>query len=506
MSAYTVAEVIRKTRTTVRGRDAIAVVAGDCRITYAELDERTTRLADALHAEGFQHGDRIGMLLGNRREWLETFFAVGKLGGVVVPLNHLLRTPELAEILADCDARWLVFEPVHATTVAQLAAGRRLIGTEPASPGVLDIEGLIARGRPDPPGTLPSAAAADDLLLLQYTSGTTGMPKGVMHTHSTVLWNSMHQLVDYAVTDEDVWLVVPALCWAAGLHDLTLATLWAGGRIVLGPTTGFDPARMLRMIEDEDVTGALLVPTVLKRVLGEPAFDGEHLKSLRLILSGGEPVPESSLAEMQRRLPDCDVRQAYGMSEFPTLMLCLTPADAARHPGSTGKACSAADIRVVDDQGLDADPGEIGEIICRSPANMLGYWNRPEATDATLVDGWLHTGDLARVDEDGFVYVCGRKKDMIITGGLNVYPAEVERAIAEHPSVIEAAVVGRPDPDWGEVGAATVVLRELGSVDETELRDYLQSRIATFKVPRAFVLTTEPLPRTTSGKVQKFRL
>jgi fatty-acyl-CoA synthase len=499
MSSYTLAEVLRKTRTSPQNRDAIAVVSEARSATYAELDDRTDRLADALRAEGFAHGERLGLLMGNRVEWLEIFFAVAKLGGVLVPLNHLLRPTELAEILEDCGATWLAFEPDFSDTANQLQSGRRLLG-------IGDLEDLIARTPSPPAGARVNTARAEDLFLLQYTSGTTGTPKGVMHTHSTVLWNTIYQNVDQQMCRDDVWLVVPALCWAAGLHDYALATLWAGGRVVLGPTSGFDPARLLKTIEAERITGAVVVPTVLKRVLAAPEIDQHDLSSLRLLLSGGEPVPVPALEEMQRRLPDCAVCQGYGMSEMPTVMTVLQPHDAAARYGSAGKSCFIAELRVVDEQGLDTAPGEVGEIICRSPANMIGYWNKPEATAATLVDGWLHTGDLAKVDEDGFIYIAGRKKDMIITGGLNVYPAEVERAITEHPAVVESAVVGKPSPDWGEVGAATVVLHEAGSLDEATLVAYLNERLAKFKLPRSFTLTTEPLPRTTSGKVQKFKL
>jgi fatty-acyl-CoA synthase len=510
MNGFTVAEMLRKARTCPQDPDAVAVIAEGGSITYAELDERTDRLADALRAEGFTHGERLGLLMGNRIEWLELFFAFAKLGGVVVPLNHLLRPPELAEILEDCGATWLAFEPAYSAAASQLSQRRRLVCTEPGevSSPVLRIADLLTRAVPAPVPAVASAprAHAEDLLLLQYTSGTTGAPKGVMHTHATVLWNSYHQIVDYGVTADEVWLVVPALCWAAGLHDLALPTLWAGGKVVLAPVTGFDPARLLKTVEAERVTGTLLVPSVLKRVLAAPEIDQHDLSSLRYVLSGGEPVPVSALEDMQRRLPGCRVSQVYGMSEFPTLMLRLDADDAPDRQGSTGRACSIAEIRVVDQHAADVAAGEVGEIICRSPATLIGYWNKPEATAAALVDGWLHTGDLATVDADGFVYICGRQKDMLITGGLNVYPAEVERAIAEHPAVIEAAVIAKPDPDWGEVGRATVVLHEPNSLDESTLTEHLRARLATFKLPRTYSFTTEPLPRTTSGKVQKFRL
>jgi len=214
----------------------------------------------------------------------------------------------------------------------------------------------------------------------------------------------------------------------------------------------------------------------------------------------------TAIEDAQRKLPNCAVLQVYGMSEFPTMMSYLPAEDAVRKLGSAGRACSAAELRIVDDKGNDVPPGVVGEIICRSPANMIGYYNRPEATKAALAGGWLHTGDLATYDEEGYIFISGRAKDMIISGGLNVYPAEVERVLAQHDDVIEAAVVGKPDDKWGEVGDALVVVRPGATVTEDELLEHMRAELANYKIPKRITLTTEPLPRTTSGKVQKFRV
>jgi fatty-acyl-CoA synthase len=511
VDSYTVADLLRKPRCAYRvNPDRVAVRFGSRQLTYDELDERSDRLASALRAHGFVKGDRVGVLLYNRLEWVETFFALAKLGGVVVPINYLLKPQEVSYIADDAGLGWLIYEQELSALVGEtrkIHSGiRGYVGVETvdAPADVLDYEVLIASGEHHPDALPPAEVRADDLLVLQYTSGTTGQPKGAMHTHSTVQWNSFHQIVDYGVTADEVYLVVPALCWAAGLHYIALATLWRGGRVVLNPSTGFDPAEFLATVQRERITSVLLVPTVLKRVLAEPTFDTHDLSSLRLICSGGEPVPVTALEEMRNRLPACDLVQSFGMSEFPCVMAYLEPRYAAAKLGSTGRSSSAAELRVVDENGHEAPPGEAGEIICRSPASMIGYYRRPEATAATLVDGWLHTGDLGYVDDEGFIYVAGRAKDVLISGGLNVYPAEVERVIAQHPAVHEAAVIGVPDDQWGEIGHAVVVLHPSGQLTETELRDYLGTELAKYKIPKRWTLRQEPLPRTTSGKVQKF--
>ena len=417
---------------------------------------------------------------------------------------------EVEHVLQDSGATWVVYEQALASTLQNssgAASARRFIqvddgdgvGAAHEAFEVVVASGSCAEFVPD-----GYCVVSDDLLLLQYTSGTTGVPKGAMHTHSTVLWNSIHQVIDFGITSDEVFVVVPALCWAAGLHDLALATLWCGGRIVLSPSTGFTPQRFLETLDVEGVTAAFLVPTVLKRVLADPTFEQHDLSRLRIICSGGEPVPITSIDDLHTKLPTCSLLQCYGMSEFPTMMLIVEARDARRKIGSTGRACSAAEVRVVTSRGADVAPGEVGEIICRSPANMLGYYGNDDATSSTIVDGWLHTGDLATVDDEGFVFVSGRSKDMIISGGLNVYPAEIERVISQHPAVAEAAVIGLPDETWGEVGVGIVVLTE--ALSETELAEYLRQELATYKVPRELHFRDSPLPRTTSGKVQKFKL
>ena len=506
MNNYTIADVLRKTRTSQRvNKDRVAVHFGERAITYEELDERSDRLASGLMREGFRKGDRAVVMMHNRPEWIEIFFALAKLGGVLVPVNHLLREREVEHILNHSAATWVITEDRFWSLFEGIRAagdGRSYVTMDADAAGVLDYEAVVSSGSRE----ISVDVDVNDLFLLQYTSGTTGQPKGAMHTHSTVLWNAFYQLPEFGVTADDVYMILPALGWIAGFHDFALATLWSGGQLVLHPTGNFDAETFARTVERHRVTTVLLVPTVLRRVLAYDGLESHDLGSLRLILSGGEPVPVSDIHTLHGRLPTCHLQQAYGMSEFPTMMLWLSAEDATWKAGSVGRACRAAEVRIVDESGADTEVDEVGEIICRSPACTVGYYQDEEATSATLAGGWLHTGDLARVDADGYVYITGRAKDMILTGGLNVYPAEIEQLIDKRPEVQEVAVIAVPHAEWGEIGKAIVVLKPGQELDEATLLASLKQELATFKVPRIVEFTDTPLPRTMSGKVQKFML
>ena len=506
MNNYTIADVLRKTRTSQRcNTDRVAIHFGERSITYEELDERSDRLASGLLREGFRKGDRAAVMMHNRPEWIEIFFALAKLGGVLVPVNHLLREREVKHILDHSGAAWVLTEnrfwPLF-DGMRNGEDGRSYVNMDADVTGALAYESVVASGSRD----ISVDVDVNDLFLLQYTSGTTGRPKGAMHTHSTVLWNAFYQLPEFGVTADDVYLILPALGWIAGFHDFALATLWSGGQLVLHPTGNFDAENFSETVERHGVTTVLLVPTVLRRVLGYEGLERHDLSSLRLILSGGEPVPVKDIHTLHSRLPSCHLQQAYGLTEFPTMMLWLSAEDATSKAGSVGKACRAADVRIVDEMGADTSVDEVGEIICRSPACMVGYFEDAEATATTLAGGWLHTGDLARVDKDGYVFITGRAKDMILTGGLNVYPAEIEQLIEERPEVHEAAVIAVPHSEWGEIGKAIVVLKPGYELDESTLLTWLKQELATFKVPRIVEFSQTPLPRTMSGKVQKFLL
>jgi fatty-acyl-CoA synthase len=501
---FTLGDLTSKMSSTRSGSaEDIALVFEERRWTYGELDERIGRLTAGLLDAGFRHGDTAAVIAHNRPEWVELFFAIARIGGVFVPVNFFLAGAEIEFILKNSGASWVFCEQPFRDVldlVATAGTSRRYVTFD--ADGEHGYEDLIAdRTEPIQPNVRP-----EDLFTLLYTSGTTGLPKGAMHSQATVLWNSYHQIADFQMTADDTWLTMSSLCWGAGFHDLTLATWWAGGKVVLKESTGFEPARFAALVEAEGVNRTLLVPSALRVVVQSAHSYGAALQGLGHVLCGGEPVPVTLLEQARTSLPDCQVSQVYGLSEFPSLMLLLEPEVAAARVGSAGKACGIATVRVVDDEGRDIAGDEVGEIICRSPAVMLGYLGLPEASAETLRGNWLHTGDLARLDSQGYVYIVGRAKDMYISGGLNVYPAEVERVIAACPGIVETAVVGVPDEQWGEAGHAIVVLEPGAALEEEDLRAFLEPKLAKYKLPRSVDFRPTPLPRTLSGKVQKAEL
>ncbi len=498
-------------------REQEALIFRSARISYGELHDRAAKLADALAKDGFAKGERVAVLLKNDPAWLDVFFAVCALGGVLVPVNYLLRASEIAFVLEDSGARTLVcgddLAEVASEALAEVpAVERRLVvadaGGEPgpgasALAGARDLAVFAAGAEP----VLPEVAIdLHDPNLIQYTSGTTGFPKGATHSVSTLMWNSFHQIGDFGVTPAERYLCVPALCWAAGLHDFTLAALWVGGTVVLNPSGNVTIEGLLETFERERVTRVLLVPTILKQLVEFPDLKKADLSALGQVLTGAEPVPVPVIERFQEVLPDVTLIQGYGMSEGPTVATALRPEDALRKVGSCGKPVTNLELRVVDEEDRDVPPGETGEVLTRSPATMVGYWNREDATAETLRGGWLHTGDLGFLDEEGFLTINGRKKDMFISGGLNVYPAEIEAVILRDPAVAEVAVFGVEDPRWGEIGRAVALPKPGRTLDPAALEARCREALASYKVPKSFVLADAPLERTASGKIQKFKV
>ncbi|MYX45940.1 long-chain-fatty-acid--CoA ligase [Streptomyces sp. SID89] len=483
----------------------VAVVHGDREWTYRQLHERVLRLAHALRGLGVGHGDRVAYLGPNHPAFLEALFAAGALGAVFVPLNSRLTAPELAFNLADSGSSVLIHAPEQAAAAGAAATGtgtRRIAVSGPdvplhEDPGTLDYETLLAAADTAP---LDEPVALDDPCMIMYTSGTTGRPKGAVLSHANITWNSVNVLVDLDLAGDEVTLVAAPLFHTAGLNMTCLPTLLKGGRVVL--LGAFDPDRVLELIETLRVTYLFGVPAMYDAMAARPRWADADLSSLRTLTCGGAPVPERTLAAYRAR--GLALGQGYGMTEASPGVLFLDRERIFAKAGSAGVPHFFTDVRVAGPDGRDVAPGEPGEILVSGPHVMTGYWGLPRQTaDAFTPDGgWLRTGDVARLDEDGYAYVVDRVKDMYISGGENVYPAEVEDALLGHPAVAECAVVGVPDPRWGEVGRAVVVLRPGARADEAGLLAHLHGRLAKYKIPKSVVLV-ETLPRTASGKLAK---
>ncbi|MEV8308689.1 long-chain fatty acid--CoA ligase [Streptomyces flavidovirens] len=472
-----------------------ALIHQDRHVTYAGLHDRTTRLAHALHDLGVRRGDRVAYLGPNHPSFLETLFAAGLLGAVFVPLNTRLAAPEIAHQLTDSGARTLVHAPslYDATDSPEGPVQTRIeVGAR--------YEQLLDEASGDP---VDEPVTLDDTCVIMYTSGTTGRPKGAMLTHGNLTWNAVNVLIDQDLAADETALVSAPLFHTAGLNMLTLPVLLKGGTCVLAES--FDAAGTLDLIEEHRVTVMFGVPAMFGQVARQPRWADADLSSLRGLNCGGAPVPTSLIATYQKR--GLTFQQGYGMTEAAPGTLFLDAEHALSKAGSAGVPHFFTDVRLVrtDTDLSPAGVGEPGEILVSGPNVMPGYWGLPQETAAVLSDGWFRTGDIARADADGYIQVVDRAKDMIISGGENIYPAEVEDALLAHPDIEECAVIGVPDEKWGEVPRAVVVVREGTRPDPDEILASLAGRVAKYKIPKSVVVTDE-LPRTASGKLLKPRV
>ena len=487
--------------------DRTAIICDDQRQTYADVRDRACRAARALRGLGVGRGDRVAYLGRNQPSLAEVLFGAGALGAVFVPLNFRLAAPELAQIISDCGPDVLIFDTAFTEVVAALrdrVPVRHLVGTghgDGGTPGYADLLADVAGGPLDEP------AGLDDLCMIQYTSGTTGRPKGVQLTHGNIAWNCYNMLIDVDVASDEVSLVSAPMFHTAALNQLFLPTFLKGGTSVL--MTAFDPDRALALIAEHRVTWMFGVPAMFSAMTRAPGWASPDLSSVRILMCGGAPVPEPLIRAYQAR--GLTFAQGYGLTETSPGALFLRAHESVAKAGSAGTSCFFADVRVVQPGqagvGLDdITPGETGEVIISGPNVTAGYWQQPDATAAAFEDGWLKSGDAATVDADGYVFIRGRVKDMFISGGENVYPAEIEEALAAHPSVAECAVIGVPDEQWGEVGRAIVVLRDGTPVlAPADLLRFLHGKVARYKIPKTVVYAGE-LPRNATGKLLKARL
>lgn len=491
---------------------ALVVVEPEQRLTYEQLDRRAVRCARLwLETLGLKPGDRVGILAHNRIEYLDAFFAAGKTGIVLVTLGTRLTAQELQHVVEDSGLKVLLYDADLAETVGGL---RRLVdidhwvaldaastdlGRQGPAVGDLDYGAAVA-ALPEDVAWRPLPCAGDDLYCLLYTSGTTGKPKGVMIPHRQVLANGYHTVCAWQLRSDDVTAIFTPLYHAGGLMAFLVPLVVIGGRIVLH--RHFDPAEVWRTVEQEGCTVMLGVPTIWKMLLEAPSFTAVDLSSVRWLISGGAPLPQYLIEAYQAR--GVVFKQGFGMTEVGVNCFAMTVEDSFRKVGSIGKPMMHTEVRLVDAEGRDVASGEVGELLFRGPHVSCGYWRNEAATRAALdEDGWFHSGDQARCDEDGYYYVAGRQKDMIISGGVNVYPAEIEAQLVQHPGVEDAAVVAVPSDQWGEVGIAFVVPRDRGAgLEGDELSEFLKPRLARFKIPKVFRVLDD-LPRTAYGKVVK---
>ena len=480
--------------------DAVALAFRGTGITYRELDERVTRLAHALRAQGVGPGDRVALLSANHPAYLEVLFAAGLLGAVFVPLNARLTTPEVEYCLADSGSIVLVHSAAltDVADAAATAAGttRRVVLDGAPDDRAVGYEEIVAAA---PTDRLDLPVTHEDPCFIMYTSGTTGRPKGVVLTHGNVVFAVMNPIVDLDFLSDEVALVAAPLFHTAALNFVALPTLLKGGTVLI--EEGFEPGRILHLIETERVTYSFGVPTMLDAMSAHPNWDRTDLSSIRRWIVAAAPVPPRTLQTYTAR--GVRLCQGYGLTETGPGALILTPKDAERKLGTAGAPHFFTDVRVVDPDGTEAAPGERGEIQISGPNVMQRYWNRPDATaDAFTGDGWFRSGDVGVPDEDGFVTIVDRLKDMIISGGENIYPAEVEAAILDLPGVLGCAVFGVPDEKWGEVGRAAVTLADGVTLTEEELFAFLGERLAKYKIPTSLLVLDE-IPRNATGKVRK---
>ncbi|WP_309090400.1 long-chain-fatty-acid--CoA ligase [Phenylobacterium sp.] len=485
--------------------DHVAVEFEGRRLTYAELDRRSDRVAGLLQAAGVKPGDRVAWLGRASEAWYEVFFGAAKARACLAPINSRLAPPEIAFILGDSGADLLFVSPEFfacaRAVMAQLDRPIRVIGVGAADEGIDDYAAL----RDQAPAPQAATPALEDDVLQLYTSGTTGLPKGVRLTHGNyaAFLALRHEVPGFAYGPDDTVLILMPLFHVAGTN-ISFSGLASGGRLVL--MAEFDPPRVLETIQAERVNHAFLAPVMINVLLQTPSIATTDFSSMKTVSYGASPISEAVLKAATERF-GCGFIQFYGMTETCGAGTTLSPED---HRGellrSCGRAWPTLGVRVADEAGRELPPGEIGEIEIRGPIIMAGYWNRPEATAETIrPDGWLRTGDAGYMDEDGFFYVHDRVKDMIVSGGENIYPAEVENAILGCPGVADAAVIGVPDEKWGESVKAICVRQPGETPDPADIIAWARQRIAGYKAPKS-VDFVDALPRNPSGKVLRREL
>lgn len=481
-----------------RNADGEALVCGDERYTWEQLAQRVERVAAGLWERGVRTGDRVALLLGNRSEFVITLLAALRLRAIAVPINVREQTPELAYVLNHCGAKLIVHETELAERLpapSEVAALRNRVSIDGGN-GSEPFAALLQGGAAPP----YAAAGEEHVATILYTSGTTGRPKGAMLTHLGYVHSALHYVYAMALTERDRSVAAVPLSHVTGVIALIATQMRAAGTLILMPA--FKAAEFLRLAARERMTHTVLVPAMYNLLLLQPDFEAHDLSAWRIGGYGGAPMPLATIERCAARLQRLQLMNLYGATETTSPATIMPPQFTRDHLDSVGLAVACGEILVMDDAGREVPRGATGEIWIRGPMVVPGYWNDPQATQREFTGGFWHSGDLGSIDEAGFVRVYDRKKDLINRGGYKVYTAEVESVLAEHPAVLEAAVVAKPCPVLGERVHAFVALRE-GGVGASELQRHCAARLADYKVPESYTLTLEPLPRNANGKLLK---
>ena len=483
-----------------------ATICGEHRQTFSELRTRVDRLAASLQSMGVAQGDRVGILLLNCHRYVESVLACFEIGAVIVPLNTRLAAEELCFIINDAECKVMI---VDESLVSEIESVRPRLETVtafigPSHEGYLNYEEVIQSAKTTAKRAVPDE---NDVAALFYTSGTTGIPKGVMLSYRNIWMNALHSMIALEIRPHEINLHTAPMFHLADFPTILTSVMAGGAQTFLKK---FDPTAFLQIVERERVTAVLLVPTMINYVVNHPEISKFDISSLKRIFYGGSPIPAELAKKSISTIPGCAFIQGYGQSESSPLLSVLTFTDHITDPAdprskrltSCGRAVIGVEVEVFDENDQPVKPGEIGEIVARGPNVMLGYWKRPDDTAKTLRNGWLHTGDLGMVDEDNFIYLVDRNKDMIVTGGENVYSTEVENALYTHPAVREAAVIGVPDPKWGEAVKAVVSIKSGHTLESKELIAHCATKLAAYKIPKSVDFIDE-LPKSGTGKILK---
>ena len=499
------ADLLTKRANLTPDREALLDITSGFRFTYAALNQRANRAANFLQEKcGVQKGDRVSILAHNNIAYVDLLFGIGKVGAIFAPLNWRLTARELTFIINDCQPKVLIVGPEFVSVFNEMKDGIQV-------EHVISLGGANLWGAESYERLLENAFAVEpkrpvleenDPYCILYTSGTTGKPKGAVLPHRQILWNAINTVISWGLSEKDVSPILTPMFHSGGLFVFLVPLFYAGGRVVLARS--FDTDASLRLIVEERCTVILGVPTLFHAWMSSPKFEEAEFTHVHFFISGGAPCPPS-LIETWNKAKGVIMRQGYGLTEVGVNCFSMTDEDALRKIGSVGRPIFHSEMRLIDPDGKDVAAGETGELIIKGPHVCSGYWHNAEATAAALKDDWFHTGDMARQDEDGYFYIAGRFKDMIISGGENIYAAEVEAVFREHPSVSDAALIGQPDEKWGEVGLMIVACRPNHLVDAEALLKFCSGRLAKFKIPKR-VEFVETLPYSPYGKVIKAEL